>query len=72
MLDYLEYSFNYKKHTDYEKDLERTVACYIREMSAKEERIRKMKKDHQQEIDELNQKYKDLENKYKRLKGRKA
>lgn len=60
-----------KEETKEEK-LERTLQCYIKEMSAKEERIRKMKKDHQKEIDELKEKYTTLEKKYERLKGRKA
>lgn len=55
-----------------EEKLERTLNCYIKEMSAKEERIRKMKKAHQKEIDELKEKYETLERKYKRLKSRKA
>lgn len=60
-----------KEETKEEK-LERTLNCYIKEMSAKEERIRKMKKDHQKEIDELKEKYETLERKYRRLKSRKA
>lgn len=60
-----------KEETKEEK-LERTLNCYIKEMSAKEERIRKMKKYHQKEIDELKEKYEILERKYKRLKSRKA
>lgn len=60
-----------KEETKEEK-LERTLNCYIKEMSAKEERIRKMKKDHQKEIDELKGKYETLERKYKKLKSRKA
>jgi hypothetical protein len=60
-----------KEETKEEK-LERTLQCYIKEMSAKEERIRKMKKDHQKEIDELKEKYETLERKYRRLKSRKA
>jgi hypothetical protein len=59
-----------KEETKEEK-LERTLNCYIKEMSAKEERIRKMKKDHQKEIDELIEKYETLERKYRRLKSRK-
>lgn len=61
----------FKEETKEEK-LERTLNCYIKEMSAKEERIRKMKKDHQKEIDELKEKYETLERKYRRLKSRKA
>lgn len=60
-----------KEETKEEK-LERTLNCYIKEMSAKEERIRKMKKDHQKEIDELKEKYETLERKYRRLKSRRG
>ena len=60
-----------KEETKEEK-LERTLNCYIKEMSAKEERIRKMKKEKKKEIDELKEKYETLERKYRRLKSRKA
>lgn len=60
-----------KEETKEEK-LERTLQCYIKEMSAKEERIRKMKKDHQKEVDELNKRYETLERKYRRLKSRRG
>lgn len=60
-----------KEETKEEK-LERTLQCYIKEMSAKEERIRQLKKQHKKEIEEWEEKYHSLENKYNRLKGRKA
>lgn len=55
-----------------EEELERTLSYYIREMSAKEERIRNQKKKYESIIEELNKKYETLENKYKSLKKRKA
>lgn len=61
----------YKTETR-EEELERTLSYYIREMSAKEERIRNQKKKYESIIEELNEKYETLENKYKNLKKRKV
>lgn len=55
-----------------EEKLERTLKCYIKEMSAKEERIRNQKHKYEKIINDMNHKYQLLENKYKRLKSRKA
>ena len=55
-----------------EEKLERTLQCYIKEMSAKEERIRNQKHKYEKEIEELNHKYEILERKYLRLKHRKG
>lgn len=55
-----------------EEKLERTLNCYIKEMTAKEERIRQLKKQHAKEREEWEEKYHSLENKYNRLKGRKV
>ena len=60
----------YKNETR-EEELERTLSYYIREMSAKEERIRNQKKKYENIIEELNKRYETLENKYKKLKSRK-
>ena len=55
-----------------EEELEREVGYYKKEMTAKEERIRQLKKKHAKEIEEWEEKYHSLENKYNRLKGRKV
>lgn len=55
-----------------EEKLERTLNCYIKEMSAKEERIRQLKKQHAKDMEEMNHKYQILESKYKRLKSRRG
>ena len=71
MLKVINRVMGYKTETK-EEELERTLSYYIREMSAKEERIRNQKKKYESIIEELNKKYETLENKYKSLKKRKA
>lgn len=63
---------DHRKKETREEELERTISYYIREMSAKEERIRNQKQKYETQIEELNKKYETLENKYKSLKKRKA
>lgn len=72
MLDFIDYTTNYKAYKKKEADNEKTISYYIQEMSAKEERIRNQKKKYDKQIAELNEKYETLEKKYKKLKSRKA
>lgn len=72
MLDFIDYTTNYKAYKKKEADNERTISYYIREMSAKEERIRNQKKKYETQILELNDKIENLEKTIKRLKSKRA
>lgn len=72
MLKFIDYMMDYKEDRSTKEDLQRTLSYYIKEMSAKEERIRNQKHKYEKIINDMNHKYQLLENKYKRLKSRKA
>lgn len=71
MLRFIDYMMDYKEDRTTREDLQRTLSYYIKEMSAKEERIRNQKHRYETIINEMNHKYQLLENKYKRLKTKK-
>lgn len=72
MLDFIDYTSNYKNYLKREKEKDKAIDSYIREMSAKEERIRNQKKKYESQITELEDKIETLEKTIKRLKSKRA